>query len=167
MSRGDPLIRLHKVWSPFWKKKFTITALGLRNQRYQSLPYLEAKIVSFKSNLYNPNLHGERLESIQDFRNRAKSCEGSRDIRPQLFTALIRGLGIEPRPVASLQPIGFGWGKGEEAAERENPDVLGPDVNGDDDSSYLDKEATRAHLESIGHKRMPKELRYTSWSDLL
>ncbi len=167
MSRVDPLIRLLKVLSSYWKKKFTITAPGLRKQGYQSLPHLEAKIESFKSSLHNPALHGELLDGIQVFRNRAKSCEGSRDIGAQLFTALIRGLGIEARLVASLQPVGFGWGKGEEAVERENPNVLGSDLNGDDASSYLEQEFTRAPLENNGHKRMPKGLKHTPLSDLL
>ncbi len=36
----------------------------------------------------------------------------------QLFTALIRGLGLEARLVTSLQPVGFGWSKNEEASEK-------------------------------------------------
>ena len=33
----------------------------------------------------------------------------------QLFTALLRGLDLEARLVANIQPVGFGWGKIEEA----------------------------------------------------
>jgi xeroderma pigmentosum group C-complementing protein len=39
--------------------------------------------------------------------------QGSRDVGAQLFTALIRALGIEARLVGSLQPLGFGWTKAE------------------------------------------------------
>lgn len=119
MSRGDPLINLLKILMGYWRKRFTITAPGLRKQGYKSLPRLEAEIEAFKSNPFDAEKHGERLEDIQEFRNCAKKCEGSRDLGSQLFTALIRGLGIEARLVVSLQPIGFGWGKVEEATVNE------------------------------------------------
>lgn len=135
MSRGDPLIRLLKVLAAYWKKRFTITDPGLRKQGYKSLAHLESEIASFKSGLYDPEIHGERLSNVQDFRDRAKSCEGSRDVGAQLFTALIRGLGIDARLVASLQPIGFGWGKGEEAAVKRRKDLHVLGLEADDDSS--------------------------------
>lgn len=119
MSRGDPLISLLKILTGYWRKRFTITAPGLRKQGYKPLPCLEAEIEAFKSNPYDAEKHGERLEGIQDFKNSANKCEGSRDLGSQLFTALIRGLGIEARLVASLQPIGFGWGRVEEAIVNE------------------------------------------------
>lgn len=123
MSRGDPLISLLKILTGYWRKRFTITAPGLRKQGYKPLPCLEAEIEAYKSNPYDAEKHGERLDGIQDFRNSANNCEGSRDLGSQLFTALIRGLGIEARLVASLQPIGFGWGKVEEATVNE-PNTL-------------------------------------------
>lgn len=43
---------------------------------------------------------------------------GNTQIAAQLFTTLIRGLGIEARLVASLQPVGFGWAKHEEAFDK-------------------------------------------------
>ncbi len=129
MSRGDPLISLLRILTGYWRKRFTITAPGLRKQGYKPLPRLEAEIEAFKSNPYDAEKHGERLESIQDFRNSAKSCEGSRDLGSQLFTALIRGLGIEARLVASLQPIGFGWGKVEEAILNEPNKLASPHLN--------------------------------------
>lgn len=131
MSRGDPLISLLKILTGYWRKRFTITAPGLRKQGYKPLARLEVEIEAFKSNPYDAEKHGERLESIQDFRNCAKNCEGSRDLGSQLFTALIRGLGIEARFVASLQPIGFGWGKVEEAIVNEASKVDGPDLDRD------------------------------------
>lgn len=131
MSRGDPLISLLKILTGYWRKRFTITAPGLRKQGYKPLARLEVEIEAFKSNPYDAEKHGERLESVQDFRNCAKNCEGSRDLGSQLFTALIRGLGIEARFVASLQPIGFGWGKVEEATVNEASKVDGPDLDRD------------------------------------
>lgn len=129
MSRGDPLISLLKILTGYWRKKFTITAPGLRKQGYKSLARLEAEIEAFKSNPYDIEKHGERVESIQDFRNCAKKCEGSRDLGSQLFTALIRALGIEARLVASLQPIGFGWGKVEEASVNKADKLDGPHLD--------------------------------------
>ena len=148
MSRGDPLIRLLKVLASYWKKRFTITAPGLRKQGYRTLAQLEAEIASFKSGSHDPEIHGERLSNLHDFRNRAKSCEGSKDVGAQLFTALIRGMGINARLVASLQPIGFGWGKGEEATSRRRKDsgVLGSEA--DDDSSPSDVDVSMNITES-------------------
>ena len=115
MSHGDPLIRLLKVLSAYWKKRFRIKSPGLRKHGYKSLELLETEIASFKKGEYDPEQHGERVNGIQGFRDHAKNCDGSRDIGVQLFTALIRAVGIEARLVASLQPIGFGWSKGDEA----------------------------------------------------
>lgn len=142
MSRGDPLISLLKILTGYWRKRFTITAPGLRKQGYKPLPRLEAEIEAFKSNPYDAEKHGERLESIQDFRNSANNCEGSRDLGSQLFTALIRGLGIEARLVASLQPIGFGWGKVEEATVNEPNTLDDPHLGRDAVITPSDKGAT-------------------------
>lgn len=118
MSRGDPTLRLLKVLAAYWKTRFTITAPGLRKQGYKSLAVLEEEIASYRKDKYNPEQHGERIGSIADFRELARSCEGSRDVGAQLFTALIRGLGVEARLTTSLQPVGFGWSKNEEASEK-------------------------------------------------
>ena len=119
MSSGDPVIKLLKALAKYWKKQFTITAPGLRKQGYKLLELLEADIASFKKGKHHPEEHGERIKGIKDFRNLAKSCEGSRDFGVQLFTALLRGLGLEARLVASLQPVGFGWSKNEEASSKQ------------------------------------------------
>lgn len=116
MSSGDPVIRLLKVLAVYWRKRFTITAPGLRKQGYAPMSALEKKIASFKSGKYDVVTHGERTDGIEDFRRIATNCEGSRDVGAQLFTALIRGLGMEARLVGSLQCTGFGWSKNEEAA---------------------------------------------------
>ena len=118
MSRGDPTLRLLKVLAAYWRKRFTITSPGLRKQGYKAPAVLEEELASYKVDKHNPERHGERMRSIDDFKKLAKNCEGSRDVGAQLFTTLIRGLGIEARLVASLQPIGFGWSKNEEASDK-------------------------------------------------
>ena len=115
MSRGDPVIRLLKFLAAYWKKRFTITSPGLRKQGYKSLSQLESEMASFKNDVHDVEEHGERIENLDEFRDLARRCEGSRDVGVQLFVALLRGLGLEVRLVASLQPIGFGWNKNEEA----------------------------------------------------
>jgi xeroderma pigmentosum group C-complementing protein len=126
LSRGDPILRLLKYLSAYWKKRFTITSPGLRKQGYQSAIELDAEVKSFKQNPLDPKRFGERITSIEEFRQLAKRCEGSRDVGAQLFTALLRGLGLEARLVASLQPTGFGWSKAEEAKSRKphDPELL-------------------------------------------
>ncbi|CAD6565980.1 MAG: hypothetical protein ASARMPREDX12_003615 [Alectoria sarmentosa] len=135
MSRGDPTLKLLKVLAAYWKKRFTITAPGLRKQGYKSLAVLETEILSFRNDKHNPEEHGERIGSILDFRRLAKSCEGSRDVGAQLFTTLIRGLGIEARLVTSLQPIGFGWGQNEEASEERRINMKKKKLGDSDEAS--------------------------------
>ena len=139
MSRADPLIRLLKVLAAYWKKRFTITAPGLRKQGYKSLAVLEAEITSFQNDKHDVGEHGERISGIEQFRKLAKSCEGSRDLGAQLFAALLRGLGLEARLVASLQPVGFGWNKNEDALTRRKNigKRLSIDVGSDADSEEI------------------------------
>jgi len=122
MSRGDPLLRLLKILAAYWKKRFTITVPGLRKQGYKPLETLEAEIASFRNDSHCAEEHGERISNLAQFREQARKCEGSRDVGAQLFTALIRGLGLEARMVASLQPVGFGWSKSEQAAAKRRKD---------------------------------------------
>ena len=131
MSRGDPVLRLLKILAAYWKKHFIITSPSLRKKGYKPLPTLEEEIASWRDDRQNAEEYGERIETIKEFREKAKTCEGSKDVGAQLFTALIRGLGLEARMVASLQPIGFGWSKNEDAMigkKRQNALNL---VNGD------------------------------------
>ena len=134
MSRGDPLIRLLKVLAAYWKKRFTITAPCLRKQGYKPPKAVEEEIMSWKSGKHNQEEHGERVRDVQHFRSLAKSCEGSRDVGAQLFTALIRGLGLEARLVVSIQPAGFGWSKNEEALTKKKKATDGQALNGDRES---------------------------------
>ncbi|KAI4107173.1 MAG: hypothetical protein L6R37_001750 [Teloschistes peruensis] len=125
MSRGDPVIRLLKVLAAYWKKRFSVTAPTLRKQGYKPLHRLESELASFKNDKHDPEEHGERITNLSDFRDHAKKCEGSRDIGVQLFVALLRGLGLEARLVTSLQPVGFGWNKNEEAAPKKKRSAKG------------------------------------------
>lgn len=115
LSRGDPLVPLLRTLAAYWKKRFKVTAPGLRKHGYKSRQILKAEITSYQKDAHDPDRHGERIRNISEFRARARQCNGSRDVGAQLFTALLRALGIESRLVANLQPLGFGWTKSEEA----------------------------------------------------
>ncbi|KAJ9295832.1 hypothetical protein DTO271G3_5855 [Paecilomyces variotii] len=113
MSRGDPLISLLRILAAYWKKQFKVTAPGLRKRGYMPLSVLEAEIKSFQNDDHDPLKHGERIRNREEFRSVADRMQGSRDVGAQLFTSLLRALGIEARLVSSLQPLGFGWTKAE------------------------------------------------------
>ena len=115
LSHGDPLLRLLKVIAAYWRKRFSITAPGLRKQGYKQLSRLRDEVRAWNKDRHDHESHGERIESVEHFRELARKCEGSRDVGAQLFVALLRAIGVETRLVASLQPAGFGWSKGEEA----------------------------------------------------
>ncbi|CCC11731.1 hypothetical protein SMACR_04713 [Sordaria macrospora] len=123
MSHGDPLFRLMKVLSAWWKQRFRITAPGLRKWGYMMLERLDRLTKAFNQEEHQPERFGERIPSLEDFRGCASECTGSRDVGAQLFTALLRGLGLEARLVASLQPLGFGWTKVEEADPEKEGDL--------------------------------------------
>jgi xeroderma pigmentosum group C-complementing protein len=118
LSNGDPLIHLMKVLAAYWKKRFAITAPGLRKRGYGTKVQLKNTISSYRNEEHDPEQHGERIASLEEFRQLAKgdgkNIFGSRDLGAQLFTALCRGLGIEARMVASLQASGFGWSKADQ-----------------------------------------------------
>ena len=118
MSRGDPIVSLLKVLTAYWRKRFAITAPGLRKRGYGTKLQLRRDIESYRNDEHDAEKHGERIRDLQEFREVAKKCEGSRDVGAQLFTALLRGLGIESRLVASLQPAGYGFAKAEQIVPR-------------------------------------------------
>ncbi|TKA22060.1 hypothetical protein B0A50_08440 [Salinomyces thailandicus] len=115
LSAGDPLLRLLKVLAAYWRKRFAITAPGLRKQGYMTIRRLGEEIKDWDKNKGDAQEHSERIEDIAGFRRLAKKCEGSRDVGAQLFCGLLRGLGLDTRMVANLQPAGLGWSKAEEA----------------------------------------------------
>ncbi|KAK0886224.1 hypothetical protein LTR87_000291 [Friedmanniomyces endolithicus] len=118
LSAGDPLLRLLKVLTAYWRKRFAITAPGLRKQGYMAIKRLRDEVKDWEKSKEDAEEHGERIESLAHFRKLAKTCEGSRDVGAQLFAALLRGLGLDTRMVVSLQPVGFGFSKTEEAYAR-------------------------------------------------
>ncbi|WPG98774.1 Hypothetical protein R9X50_00157000 [Acrodontium crateriforme] len=134
LSGGDPLLRLLKVLAAYWRKRFVVTAPGLRKQGYKSLPRLREEIKAWQKNMKDVEEHGERIENKDELRKLAREMEGSRDVGAQLFVALLRGLGLETRMVANLQPVGFGWSKSEEADPKKQRKKAGeteirPEIN--------------------------------------
>ncbi|KAH6608377.1 xeroderma pigmentosum group c-complementing [Trichoderma cornu-damae] len=120
MSHGDPLFRFMKSLVAWWKQRFRVSAPGLRKWGYMSLERLDRLTKAYKDHEDSCGDFGERLRGVDDFRQCAMDCRGSRDVGAQLFTALLRGLGIDARMVASLQPLGFGWNKLEDADAEED-----------------------------------------------
>ena len=124
MSHGDPLFRLMQPLVSWWKQRFQVTAPGLRKWGYMTLERLDRLTKAFEAEYEDSSRFGERITDLTAFRECALNCQGSRDIGAQLFTALLRGLGIEARMVANLQSLGFGWNKLEDA-ELEKEDLQG------------------------------------------
>ncbi|KAL2132449.1 hypothetical protein VTI74DRAFT_3786 [Chaetomium olivicolor] len=125
MSHGDPLFRLMKYLASWWKQRFRVNAPGLRKWGYMSLERLDRLTKAFKQDEHDQERFGERIRHLDDFRHCAQDCVGSRDVGAQLFTALLRALGLEARLVANLQPLGFGWNKLEEAEPEKESFSLG------------------------------------------
>ncbi|KAG5923528.1 hypothetical protein E4U42_004933 [Claviceps africana] len=120
MSHGDPLFRLMRSLAAWWKQRYRIKAPGLRKWGYMSLERLDKLTKAYKEDFADQDRFGERTAGLEEFQRCASVCRGSRDMGAQLFTALLRGLGIEARMVASLQPLGFGWNKLEDAEAETN-----------------------------------------------
>ncbi|CAK7199688.1 hypothetical protein SEUCBS139899_002371 [Sporothrix eucalyptigena] len=128
MSHGDPLFRLLRALSSWWRQKFRVTAPGMRKTGYMTLERLDRFLKAAKDTAgIDPTRFGEQIRNRAAFREYAARLEGSRDVGAQLFTALLRGLGIEARLVANLQPLGFGWNKFEDA-DPEVDDGLGDEA---------------------------------------
>lgn len=143
----DPTQEVVRALAKYWKINFRITKPGLRKLGYMSLQRLDEEMKSYNKEPHDPERHGECIRDVKEFRERAKLMEGSRDVGAQLFTALLRGLGVEARMVASLQPVGFGWSQVEEAFEK-NPRALKKRKNtdvGDRSSSSNEELASASH----------------------
>ncbi|KOS22881.1 DNA repair protein rhp42 [Escovopsis weberi] len=121
LSYGDPLFRLMQHLVPWWRQRYKVTAPGLRKWGYMALERLDRLAKAHKDDEEDQVRFGELVRGLDGFRQCASSCRGSRDVGAQLFTALLRGLGLDARMVASLQPLGFGWNKLEDA----NPEKEG------------------------------------------
>ncbi|KAF7947950.1 hypothetical protein EAE96_009020 [Botrytis aclada] len=150
MSRGDPMFRLLKLLIHYWKQRFRIVAPGLRKIGYMSLERLDQESKNFQKDEHDFERHGESIINIHEFRKCAKSLEGSRDVGAQLFTALLRGVGIESRMIASLQPVGFGWNKNEDAIEKDKkrnepiPEDDTSDTESSEEEKYVSKPISKS-----------------------
>ncbi|WEW59606.1 hypothetical protein PRK78_005080 [Emydomyces testavorans] len=110
-GRRDPTLVLLRVVAAYWTANFTITSPGLRKRGYRPSSVLQDELNSFNKGEEDENRFGEKIRNLSEFREHARRLCGSRDVGAQLFTALLRAIGLEARMVASLQPIGFGWTK--------------------------------------------------------
>jgi xeroderma pigmentosum group C-complementing protein len=142
----DPMQRLLQKLMVYWQDSFRITAPGLRKLGYMSLERLDEEMKSFNNDEHDPERHGECIRNISEFRGCAKVLEGSRDVGAQLFCSLLRGLGIEARMVANLQPVGFGWSQNEEALEK-NPRKLKTKKSMADEETSEDENSSDAEEE--------------------
>jgi len=129
----------------WWKKRFTIIRPGLRKNGYKPMSqFVIEKDKVLADRLRGLSMgadggfrfttgrtdergesvytifkdEGERVESLQGFREMARECKGSRDVGAMFFTALLRALGFEARMVFSLQPLGFGFTEREAFSEK-------------------------------------------------
>lgn len=184
MSRADPMLRLLKVMCAYWRKRFTVTAPGLRKLGYMPLKRLKEEVTSWKKNMSDHEQHGERVASVDELKNLARKSQGSRDLGAQLFTALMRALGFEARMVANLQPAGIGFGKSEDAGPRPKQSKSMETktvpqkakakkkvvINLDSDGSGLsDLESDDiGQLESPNHKKYDRDLHFPLyWTEVL
>ncbi|KAI4738007.1 Rad4-domain-containing protein [Aureobasidium sp. EXF-12298] len=158
LSAGDPLLRLLKVLTAYWRKRFHITAPGIRKKGYVPQRLITYEIKAWAKNKSNFERHGERIENIDEFRKLAKECRGSRDVGAQLFTALIRAIGIESRMVASLQPAGFGWTKFDEGEIKQQPQTSSTNpVEISDDESLVESSKPKSKSNSKAKKPVKAE----------
>ncbi|KAL6232960.1 hypothetical protein BDW75DRAFT_232385 [Aspergillus navahoensis] len=163
LSNGDPLIHLMRILSAYWKSKFKVTVPGLRKHGYMPMSQIQTWIASFHKDKHDPELYGEKVPSVKEFRQAAERMEGSRDLGAQLFTALLRALSIEARLVASLQPLGFGWTKAEsytspklKAKQKPIKGEADSDDFSDSEEEEEEEEEEDAQPTSLGRKAAPR-----------
>lgn len=164
LSHGDPLFRLLRALSAWWRKRFRTTAPGLRKMGYMQTRRCANLIKGFTEGGVNPSRYGERISTLQWFRLRAQECTGSRDVGAQLFTVLLRALGLEARMVANLQPVGFGFNKLEEADTEKVSDKTeevkqgSADVGANRVNGHPAKQTSKASQKRVlENKRQPRQ----------
>ncbi|KAL4922915.1 hypothetical protein BDW62DRAFT_5023 [Aspergillus aurantiobrunneus] len=84
-----------------FSRRFRVTNPGLRRAHWAyDSDALKRKLEDIMSD-------AEVFLSKEDFREQAKTLQGSRDFGAQLFCALLRSVAVEARLVCSLQPLPF------------------------------------------------------------
>ncbi|KZL79388.1 rad4 transglutaminase-like domain-containing protein [Colletotrichum incanum] len=161
MSHGDPLFRLMKSFVAWWRQRFRVTAPGIRKWGYMPPERLGRLRKAWESEDHDQERFGDRINGLEGFRKCAQECTGSRDTGSQLFTALMRALGLEARMVANLQPLGFGWTKLEEANPEKGSSALSVTNSSDAKSengktSGKTKKAAKNTTSKKGVKHTPK-----------
>ncbi|PYI20853.1 Rad4-domain-containing protein [Aspergillus violaceofuscus CBS 115571] len=87
--------------SDAFSKRFRVTKPGLKRPHWAQGPdALKTRVEAILSN-------AEVFTSLEDFKQQAKTLQGSRDFGAQLFCALLRSAAVEARLVCSLQPLPF------------------------------------------------------------
>ena len=155
MSHGDPLFRLMQALSSWWRQRYTVATPGLRKWGYMPLERLDRITKSYAVDSSDPERFGERFRNLDEFRECAQNCRGSRDVGSQLFTALLRGLGLDSRMVANIQCIGFGWSKFEEAELEGDAKTTQPKSTTSRTTKTTPKRSTATAPENL--PGMPKE----------
>ncbi|CAG8482257.1 6497_t:CDS:10 [Paraglomus brasilianum] len=89
----------------WWKKFFNVTKLGVRSWCYTEL------------NDGHPEDASDSVDSMTAFCDCLTDRRGSRDTSTQLFTTILRSLGLDARLVCSLQPLSFTFAKKAKATQ--------------------------------------------------
>ncbi|CAG8551914.1 5862_t:CDS:10 [Paraglomus occultum] len=89
----------------WWKKFFNVTKLGVRSWCYTEL------------NNGHPEDASDNVDSMTAFCDCLTDRRGSRDTSAQLFTTILRSLGLDARLVCSLQPLSFTFAKKAKATQ--------------------------------------------------
>ncbi|KAL7924908.1 hypothetical protein ACQKWADRAFT_286318, partial [Trichoderma austrokoningii] len=112
-GRTESLKNGLKLVADMWTTKYEITERGMRRS-------LWAEEVDHLSS-YEPPSDMESCLDKSDFREAAKTLQGSRDVGAQLYCALLRSVGVRARLVCSLQPLSFGSAGPTLPKPKENP----------------------------------------------
>ncbi|KAL7910805.1 hypothetical protein GGI35DRAFT_468670 [Trichoderma velutinum] len=99
-GRTESLKNGLKLVADMWKAQYEITERGMRRSLWaEEVEHLDSYVL--------PNDMESCLDK-SDFREAARTLQGSRDVGAQLYCALLRSAGVRARLVCSLQPLAFG-----------------------------------------------------------
>ncbi|KAF3168137.1 hypothetical protein TWF225_006334 [Orbilia oligospora] len=170
-SSDTKLVEILGLLMRLWKRNFHIDAPGLRKRGYSE--NVTGAISADKES------QTERIQGLDDFRQRAKDLHGSRDTGAQLFTALLRALGFESRLVFSICPLGYGFSKSEmreddntgrsrESAPSVESSGESSDYGSNSDTNPSKQKQSSSRQRSMGNaKAYDKDLKFpTFWSEV-